>query len=68
MVVNVGDKVRFIYDNLLLKLECTPYQEYIMGLDDWYYITAVNYDSQNGGVDTVTLEKELYIDRDIKNE
>ena len=66
--VNVGDKVRFIYDNLLLKLECTPYQEYIMGLDDWYYITAVNYDSQNGGVDTVTLEKELYIDRDIKNE
>lgn len=66
--LNVGDKVRFIYDNLLLKLECTPYQEYIMGMDDWYYITAIDYDSQNGGVDTVTLEKELYIDRDIKNE
>lgn len=66
--VNVGDKVRFIYDNLLLMLECTPYQKYIMGLDDWYYITKVDYDSQNGGVDTVTLEKELYIDRDIKNE
>lgn len=66
--LNVGDKVRFIYDNLILKLECTPYQKYILGLDDWYYITAVEYDSQNGGVDTVTLEKELYIDRDIKNE
>lgn len=66
--LNVGDKVRFVYDNLLLMLECTPYQKYIMGLDDWYYITAVDYNSQNGGVDTVTLEKELYIDRDIKNE
>lgn len=66
--VNVGDKVRFIYDNTLLKLECTPYQEYILGMDDWYYITAIDYDSQNGGVDTVTLEKYLSIDRDIKNE
>lgn len=66
--LNVGDKVRFIYDNLILKLECTPYQKYIMGLDDWYYITAVDYDSQNGGVDTVTLEKDLAIDRDITNE
>lgn len=66
--VNVGDKVRFIYDNLIMKLECTPYQKYILGLDDWYYITAIDYDSQNGGVDTVTLEKNLYVDRDIKNE
>lgn len=66
--LNVGDKVRFIYDNEILKLECTPYQKYIMGMDDWYYITKVDYESQNGGVDTVTLEKELYIDRDIKNE
>lgn len=66
--LNVGDKVRFIYDNLILKLECTPYQKYIMGLDDWYYLTKIDYESQNGGVDTVTLEKELYIDRDIKNE
>lgn len=66
--VNVGDKVRFIYDNFILKLECTPYQKYIMGMDDWYYITAVDYDSHNGGVDTVTLEKELYIDRDITEE
>ena len=66
--VNVGDKIRFIYDNRILKLECTPYQKYILGMDDWYYITKIDYDSQNGGVDTVTLEKELYIDRDIKNE
>lgn len=66
--LNVGDKIRFVYDNLILKLECTPYQKYIMGLDDWYYITKVDYDSQNGGVDTVTLEKDLAIDRDIKNE
>lgn len=66
--VNVGDKIRFIYDNLILKMDCTPYQKYILGMDDWYYITSIDYDSQNGGVDTVTLEKYLYIDRDIKNE
>ena len=66
--LNVGDKVRLIYDNLLMMLECTPYQKYIMGLDDWFYVTVVDYDSHNGGVDTVTLEKELTIDRDIKNE
>lgn len=66
--VNVGDKVRFIYDNEILKLDCTPYQKHILDLDDWYYITGVDYDSQNGGMDTVTLEKDLAIDRDIKNE
>lgn len=66
--LNVGDKVRFIYDNTILKLECTPYQKYIMGLDDWYYITNVDYESMNGGVDTVTLEKDLAIDRDITSE
>ena len=60
--------VRFIYDNELLKLDCTPYQKYILGFDDWFYITAVDYESQNGGVDTVTLEKYLAIDRDITNE
>ncbi len=66
--LNVGDMVRFIYDNELLKLDCTPYQKYILGFDDWFYITAVDYESQNGGVDTVTLEKYLAIDRDITNE
>lgn len=67
--LNVGDKVRFLYDNFILRLECTPYQEYILGMDDWYYITSVDYGSHiQGGVDTVTLEKELYIDRDITEE
>ncbi len=66
--LNVGDKVRFIYDNDVLQLECTPYMKHILDMDDWFYITKVDYDSQNGGVDTVTLEKYLTIDRDIKNE
>lgn len=66
--LNVGDKIRFIYDNAILKLECTPYMEHILSLDDWYYLTSIEYNSQNGGVDTVTLEKDLAIDRDITNE
>lgn len=67
--VNVCDKVRFLYDNLLLILDqCTPYQKHILSLDDWYYITKVDYESMSGGVDTVTLEKYLVIDRDIKAE
>ena len=67
--LNVGDKVRFIYDNRVLQLDaCTPYLKHILSLDDWYYLTEVEYDSQNGGVDTIKLEKFLTIDRDIAEE
>lgn len=62
--VNVCDKVRFLYDNELLMMECTPYLKHILSLDDWYYLTEIQYESQNGGVDTVTLEKFLVTDRD----
>lgn len=64
--VNVCDKVRFLYDNMLYILDqCTPYQKHILSLNDWFYITEVEYESMSGGVDTVTLEKYLVSDRDI---
>lgn len=67
--VNVCDKVRFIYDNMLWIYEqCSPYQKHILSLDDWYYLTKIDYEAQSGGVDTVTLEKYLVTDRDIKVE
>lgn len=62
--VNVCDKVRFLYDNEVLMTKCTPYLKHILSLDDWYYLTEIQYESQNGGVDTVTLEKFLVTDRD----
>ena len=69
--INVGDKVRFIYDNFIYKLEaCTSYMKKILKLDDWFYITAIHYNIAEDGkeIDELTLEKYLYTDRDITNE
>lgn len=69
--LNVGDKVRFIYDNSIYKLEsCTSYMKKILTLDDWFYITAIHYNIAENGVETdeLTLEKYLYTDREITNE
>lgn len=69
--LNVGDKVRFIYDNSIYKLEsCTSYMKKILSLDDWFYITAINYSIAENGIETdeLTLEKYLYADREITNE
>jgi len=65
--INVGDKVRFIYDNNIFKLEaCTGYEKKVLSEDDWFYITHINYDIDVDGseVDTLTLEKELKLDRE----
>lgn len=66
----VGDKVRFVYDNSILKLEaCSNYMKKIMSMDDWYYITRISYDINDMGVevDTLVLEKQLKIDRETKD-
>lgn len=68
--LNVGDKVRFIYDNLLYHVEeCSSYLETVLSYDDWFYITAINYNIEAGGVETneITLEKYLKIDRETSN-
>lgn len=65
--VNVGDKIRFIYDNSLLKLDgCSNYEKKILRLDDWFYITSIEYNFDKNGIETNTLslEKALYIDRE----
>ena len=66
--VNVGDKVRFIYDNSVYVMEeCSNYMKKILTIDDWFYITRIEY-AIDGGVetDTVTLSKTLKIDREVK--
>lgn len=64
-----GDKVRFIYNNSLYITEaCTSYMKKILTYDDWFYVVAIDYDIDATGaeVDTITLEKTLRIDRDVK--
>lgn len=68
--IKVGDKVRFIYDNSIYKLEaCTNYMKKILTMNDWFYIPRIEYEVGIGGVGvaTVTLEKYLKIDRETDN-
>lgn len=68
--VKVGDKVRFIYDNSIFKLEaCSNYEKKILTMNDWFYVTHIDYGINTGGVevDTVKLEKRLKIDRETKD-
>ena len=66
-----GDKILFIYDNLLYILEeCSSYMKKVLSYDDWFYVTSIDYDIDPTGaeVDTITLEKYLKIDRETSNE
>lgn len=66
-----GDKVRLIYDNNLYILdECSAYQKKILSMDDWFYITGIDYNPNEDGVETdvLTLEKYLRIDRETSTE
>lgn len=64
--LNVGDKVRELYSNsILIQESCSKYLKHILTLDDWYYITSIDYGEE---VDTVTLEKFLRLDREISKE
>lgn len=67
--INVGDRVRFIYDNsIYVQAECSNYMKKILHADDWFYITHISYNFGINGyeTDSVTLEKFLYIDRETQ--
>ena len=69
--INVGDKVRLLYDNNLYILEsCSNYMKKILSYDDLFYVTKISYeiDETGGEVDTITLAKELELDREELNE
>lgn len=66
-----GDRVRLVYDNNLYILdECSAYQKKILSYDDWFVLTAIDYNFNEYGVETdvITLEKEIRIDRETSNE
>lgn len=69
--VNVGDMVRLIYDNDVLILEaCSNYMKKILSYDDYFYVTKISYDIDESGaeIDTITLSKELTVEREELNE
>lgn len=69
--LNVGDKIRFIYDLKQFHIEeCSNYMRKLLTNDDWFYINKMNRHIDSNGMETgeLTLEKFLRIDREGKQE
>ena len=69
--LNVGDRVRLLYDNSIWNIEaCSSYWKKILHADDWFYVTNISYDIDEVGVETnqVTLAKWIRIDRETAND
>lgn len=69
--INVGDKVRLIYDNNLWNLEaCTNYWKKILSMDDWWYVTKISYKIHGdlSEVNSLTLAKMLKVERESDNQ
>ena len=68
--LRVGDQIRLIYNLDLLHIDCcSNYMKRQMHQDQWWYITAIDYEIDGTGreTDTLTLSKELILqERDIK--
>lgn len=69
--LNVGDRVRLLYDNRLWNIEaCSSYWKKILSKSDWWFVTALTYDIDETGAETnqVTLSKFIRIDRETAND
>ena len=69
--LEVGDRVRFLYDNNLWDMkECSSYWKKILSYDDWFYVTAItyNYDEYGNLTNELTLTKWLKIERETSNQ
>lgn len=69
--LNVGDKVRLIYDNKLWTVtECSEYWQKIVDYDDYFYITKIdfNIDANGAETDKITLTKWIKLDRETQVE
>lgn len=68
--VNVGDKVRVLYDNSIWHLEeCSSYWKKIIQMSDYFYIEHIGYEIDETGMetDTLTLVKYLKVERETSN-
>ena len=65
--LNVGDRIRLIYDNNLWEqTQCSNYWKKILKYNNWFYVTSISYNIEDDGSETneVTLAKWLRIERD----
>ena len=68
--LEVGDKIRFLYDNRIWKTDaCSSYWKKILSYDDYFYVTAItyNYDQYGNLTNQLKLAKWLKVDRDTSN-
>lgn len=68
--VNVGDKIRVLYDNSIWNLgECSNYWKKILQMSDYFYIERMTWDIDVTGkeTNTLTLVKYLKVDRETSN-
>lgn len=68
--LEVGDKVRFLYNNNLWQMDaCSSYWKKILTYDDWWYISGVEWEYDNNGVlvNHLTLTKWLKTERETAN-
>ena len=69
--LEVGDKIRFLYDNKIWNMEaCSSYWKKILSYDDYFYVTAItyNYDEYGNLTNELTLTKWLKIERETSNQ
>ena len=69
--VNVGDKIRVLYDNLIHEFgACSNYAKKILQMNDWYYIESLTrrFDQEGIETDAITLAKYLKIERETSVE
>lgn len=68
--VNVGDKIRVLYDNSIWNLEaCSNYWKKVLQMSDYFYIESMSWDIDATGAETntLTLVKYLKIERETSN-
>lgn len=68
--VNVGDKVRVLYDNKIWNLgACSNLWKKILHMDDWFYIESMTWDIDETGKETneITFTKYLKVSRETGN-
>ncbi|MGM0175680.1 phage tail tip lysozyme [Enterococcus sp. DIV0800] len=67
--LQVGDRIRFMYDLSQFNLEeCNETIQRILTEDDWFYITNIDYNiaqEDRSEINVLRLQKDLRIDREV---
>lgn len=60
--INPGDRIRLIYDNSnFIPGECSDYMKQILNMNDLFYITRIQYEIDQSGIETNTLHLSKFL-------